>query len=93
MRRTKTREKVGYHLYIQDRHESEIKRESGHTEKRKFFERHGGLFASVQEARSYADSPQFSGRKIHIEGVRVNIVPLELPKRREEAETNTGTHR
>lgn len=88
----KTRERVGYHLYVQDRNESVTKRKSGKEETRKLFTRVGGLFRTKQEARTFAKK-HFADRKIHIEGVRINIVPLQPIRRKEEATTNIGTHR
>lgn len=89
------REKVGYHLYVQDRHETEVKRNSGSKEMRKLFQRVGGLFDSVYEAQSFVrNNKHLEGRKIHIEGVRINTERLELPRRNDEStEKKSGTHR
>lgn len=92
MRHEKVSEKVGYHLYVQDRHETESTSSSGFKRKRKLFVRQGGLFNSAGEAQRYGQK-HYEGRKIHVEGVRVNIKPLELPRRRDEGETKVGTHR
>ena len=86
MKHTKVREKMGFHLLVQEK-VSEGKKGK--------FERVGALFSSRYAAHSYLENnKQLQGRKYRIEGVRINIEPLAAYTKNEKDQTQgSGTHR
>jgi hypothetical protein len=72
----KTHEKIGYHLLVQERTQDGSRGKFG---------RQGPLFSNHEDAKQYHARSYNKDQAFRIVGVRLNIIPIEGPSRRNDS--------